>query len=287
MNISDIPLSQSIAINNEKDSVMSKLEITNSSIKKEYDLNSIFDSCFDKCNNYIQKVIDYKTSELRKLKEITEKYREDNHALCNGDLAQENYAKKVHYLTFRDLLQLKAEGLKTGTQNGVFCQNCEATTIKGYRYKCNTCSNFNVCEKCIAYISLLHNKEHSFILKNTEPPKKGTTSNGDPNINALLESCEKTQYEFSYKKTAEQTIKVKVTNKGKANFKINTTLFTTTGNEGLIPVQTLSPGQSAVYDVKIAELDKLEIGHYIKEICIKDDHGVFGNTLQIKVIITE
>ena len=117
----DIPLSESIAINIDKDLLLSKSEITNSSVKqeydssvkKEYDLNSIFDFGFDKCNLYIQKVKDYKTSELKQREEIIDKFREDNNALCNADLVLENYAKNVQYLTFRDLFQLDAKDLTT------------------------------------------------------------------------------------------------------------------------------------------------------------------------------
>ena len=81
--------------------------------KSEHDLNSIFDFGFDKCNLYIQKVKDYKTSELKQREEIIDKFREDNNALCNKDLVLENYAKNVQYLTFRDLLQLDAKDLTT------------------------------------------------------------------------------------------------------------------------------------------------------------------------------
>ena len=294
--MSDIPLSESIAINIDKDLLLSKSEITNSSVKqeydssvkKEYDLNSIFDFGFDKCNLYIQKVKDYKTSELKQREEIIDKFREDNNALCNEDLALGNYAKKVQYLTFRDLLQLNAKGLTTGKQNVIYCQNCETNAIKGLRYRCSVCSDFNVCEKCISYISLYHNKEHPFILKNTEPvSKKETPPNTDTTINALLEPAEEIQSEFAYKKTTDAIIKVKVTNNGTTTFKVNTVLYMTTGNDGMVPVKQLKPNESEVYEVKVGELDKLEIGHYIKEILIKDDYGNFGNTLKITVIIKE
>ena len=61
----------------------------------------------------------------------------------------------------------------------------------------------------------------------------------------------------------------------------------TTGNDGMVPVKQLKPNESEVYEVKVGELDKLEIGHYIKEILIKDDYGNFGNTIKITVIIKE
>ena len=92
---------------------MSESEKTNSSVKKEYDLNSIFDFGFDKCNLYVQKLNDFQTSELKQRKEIIDKFRKDNNALCNKDLVLENYAKNVQYLTFRDLFQLDAKDLTT------------------------------------------------------------------------------------------------------------------------------------------------------------------------------
>jgi hypothetical protein len=44
---------------------------------------------------------------------------------------------------------------------GITCSNCKATDIKGIRYKCTSCSNYNLCETCEALNT--HDIYHIFI----------------------------------------------------------------------------------------------------------------------------
>lgn len=44
---------------------------------------------------------------------------------------------------------------------GITCSNCKATDIKGIRYKCTSCSNYNLCETCEALNT--HDIHHIFI----------------------------------------------------------------------------------------------------------------------------
>ena len=44
---------------------------------------------------------------------------------------------------------------------GITCSNCKATDIKGIRYKCTSCSNFNLCDICEAFN--IHDIHHIFI----------------------------------------------------------------------------------------------------------------------------
>lgn len=44
---------------------------------------------------------------------------------------------------------------------GITCSNCKSTDIKGIRYKCTSCSNYNLCETCEALNT--HDIHHIFI----------------------------------------------------------------------------------------------------------------------------
>jgi hypothetical protein len=48
---------------------------------------------------------------------------------------------------------------------GIKCEKCEMNPIKGIRFKCFDCDNYNLCEKCEDYnqIEQFHNLNHNFI----------------------------------------------------------------------------------------------------------------------------
>lgn len=287
MDISSILLSEFFEFNGEESSQPKSISSNYSEISNK-NLDSIFASICEMNNNYNQKVIKYKEDSLSKLNSIQEKYRQDKFNLSKGDLILNNYDNKVQYLIFRDLVQLYPKGINCKKEYKFYCQNCEDTNTNGMRYRCTKCKNFNVCEKCITYISLHHNKAHSFIVKN-EPVKANEYSvNQDTTKNALLQLSENNKYEYSYKKAPENvSIGVKVTNNGTVRFRNNTFICMTTGRGVLVIVPQLNPGDSYILEVSMTDLNSLEIGHYIKEICIKDDNGSFGSVLQVKVIIKE
>lgn len=45
---------------------------------------------------------------------------------------------------------------------GVVCDGCDMRPIRGIRYKCNECPDFDFCETCFARAKDLHNPSHSF-----------------------------------------------------------------------------------------------------------------------------
>jgi hypothetical protein len=50
--------------------------------------------------------------------------------------------------------------------DSIACDGCSITTIRGLRFKCDTCPNFNLCQTCAIDNSrnLSHNAEHPLVL---------------------------------------------------------------------------------------------------------------------------
>ena len=49
------------------------------------------------------------------------------------------------------------------THFGITCSNCNAYNIKGIRYKCGHCLNYNVCEECEKKLDKIHDNDHLFV----------------------------------------------------------------------------------------------------------------------------
>lgn len=81
---------------------------------------------------------------------------------------------------------------QTIIHKGINCSNCKATDIKGNRYKCISCSNYNLCEICEAMN--IHDIRHIFIkirnpINDNELPKSKLTyafENANTSYNFLL-----------------------------------------------------------------------------------------------------
>ena len=61
-----------------------------------------------------------------------------------------------------EILKYK-EATKHIVHLGVFCDNCKKNNITGIRYRCLTCSNYDICEDCERYLSHLHDNSHFFL----------------------------------------------------------------------------------------------------------------------------
>ena len=48
------------------------------------------------------------------------------------------------------------------THHGVNCDECHTQPIKGTRYKCGNCANYDLCSICFEYTT--HNRDHAFIV---------------------------------------------------------------------------------------------------------------------------
>ena len=120
-------------------------------------------------NQKIQKILEdnkIKISELEnKLKENQkQKNEQENLEKKYEDMIRENInqikeslkagsIKKGMNETFKELYNFidnHFNGLsKQHKHDGIKCEKCFDEPIKGYRYKCTVCNDYNLCEKCI------------------------------------------------------------------------------------------------------------------------------------------
>lgn len=51
----------------------------------------------------------------------------------------------------------------TITHKGVICDVCEMNPIKGNRYKCTDCQDYDLCENCYNFKNDIHTPGHNFV----------------------------------------------------------------------------------------------------------------------------
>lgn len=249
---------------------------------KDLELNNIFETAFNKLTTYHKKIKDFQNNALLSVRERTDKYRND---LKDLSLSNNAYKQKCQYLIFRDQMKLAPKGIKSEHIKGIKCTLCQKEDIFGFR--CKQCKKYDVCEKCISYIALHHNKEHIFYKSNKPHYQTDLFMNTDTSLNSELTLIGEDSYKYEYKKVpSNQKIEIKVKNNGKIKYKSSVYITIIEGNEPLVVIPQLNPGEEVIKSMSI-DLEKLEIGHFQKEIRVRDDNGFFGNPLYIKIEILE
>ena len=72
---------------------------------------------------------------------------------------------KINYKKKKDELKKKEEEINKEKHINVICNNCFKTNLKGKRFVCSECNNYNLCQECEKrmYLSQIHPRDHSFI----------------------------------------------------------------------------------------------------------------------------
>ena len=70
-------------------------------------------------------------------------------------------------LFFEKVIQQVSENRPQSTvelvSHNVICDQCSMFPLKGYRYKCKICMDYDVCSGCISSVYKEHNEEHDFL----------------------------------------------------------------------------------------------------------------------------
>ena len=91
-------------------------------------------------------------------------YNDINKEVNLGKLeeSQDNYKK------MKDELKKNEQIINKETHKNIICNNCFENNIKGKRFICAECNNYNLCQECekIFYQKQIHDREHTLIQVN-------------------------------------------------------------------------------------------------------------------------
>ena len=75
---------------------------------------------------------------------------------------------QVEYNKMKEQLKKNEEKIKKEVHKNIICNNCFKNNIKGKRFVCAECNNYNLCQDCekIYYQKQIHQREHTLIQVN-------------------------------------------------------------------------------------------------------------------------
>ena len=136
---------------------LDKEKYVNEFLKKKYEEKTKEE--LNKINRLLQKKLQEKADKIKsvyekKYKDTEEKIEQFSQAMISNMSNMSNMS-----LSNIDKSSYNYE------HKGIKCERCFTEPIKGYRYKCSVCNNYNLCGKCEEenQKNFFHNHEHDFI----------------------------------------------------------------------------------------------------------------------------
>ena len=156
---------------------------------------------------------------------------------------------------------------------GIKCEKCFQEPIKGIRYKCSICSDYNLCDKCEEKNSLENEHPHNFIKirKDQNNNNQINYSNYsyeytkiEPEILEFFNDIEQANFEITLKNNGDETWPK---DKKKLSFDNESDL-----KDEDIALDPQMPGEEKKYLIKFTGLRDKNLGEYISNLCffIKD-----------------
>ena len=169
---------------------------------------------------------------------------------------------------------------------GIKCEKCFQEPIKGIRYKCWVCSDYNLCDKCEEKNSLENEHPHNFIkIRKDQNNNQINFSNYSykcikiwPEILEIFDGTEQANFEITLKNNGDE---VWPKDKTKLSFDNESDL-----TDKDIELDPQMPGEEKNYSIIFTGLGDKNLGEYISNLCffIKDKQIGEKLTLKIKIL---
>ena len=261
---------------NQIDEYKNKISNLENEIKKEKEMNS------SKIND-----------EIKLIKEKYEKVLQEEFKRIEKSLIEKMENKFNQYEN-----DLKKDKIKFDKVNesipscktihyGIKCEKCFQEPIKGYRYKCSECGDYNLCDKCEEKNSLENEHPHNFIKIRKD------LNNNHVNYSNYSYECVKITPEILeiYDDTEQANIEISLKNNGDEAWPENKTKLSFDNESDIIGEDVVLapqiPGEEKSYLVKFSELGNKSIGDYISNLGFFINDKQIGENLTLKIKILD
>ena len=169
-------------MNIEDDELKANIEELNK--QSELYKNQIEDmkkKCYEEMNQKYSEIIQKKIEEIHKT--IYKDVQEQNQKILDGyvqKFEELERQREENYSSLSKIMLSNVQGkegdfnisaVKT-THYGIVCKKCNMNPIKGYRYKCSVCKDYNLCERCEEKNYETQEHQHDFIKMRNEEKKE-------------------------------------------------------------------------------------------------------------------
>lgn len=288
-NITHIEINGNLQHNQKNANEINDINYVKPYPKEKPTLDNLFASLTNYTQNYVETIRKFQKAFDASIFEKIKDYKKKCVEKIKNDVKKKIYKEKVLYLKLREICN-QIVSFTGGKETIQFrCNNCEETNFHGCRYTCNKCKNkYHLCEACILIIGPIHPRDHLFkcFLTSIINPIENIKSNSKNNSELIYIS--NTIFEFPYKKAEDNlSIDIRMKNIGTKRWDNNTVADFIDLSDIPTSVSECNVGEIKSFTIVIHNINHLEVGNYIKQVCLKNSEGFFGTIIDIRIKITQ
>lgn len=288
-NITHIEINGNLQHNQKNANEINDINYVKPYPKEKPTLDNLFASLTNYTQNYVETIRKFQKAFDASIFEKIKDYKKKCVEKIKNDVKKKIYKEKVLYLKLREICN-QIVSFTGGKETIQFrCNNCEETNFNGCRYTCNKCKNkYHLCEACILINGPIHPRDHLFkcFLTSIINPIENIKSNSKNNSELIYIS--NTIFEFPYKKAEDNlSIDIRMKNIGTKRWDNNTVADFIDLSDIPTSVSECNVGEIKSFTIVIHNINHLEVGNYIKQVCLKNSEGFFGTIIDIRIKITQ